>query len=115
MPMKKVMVLPLVVEEPALKAATVPIAVTTAEVSHARVTAVSRMLPLLAEVVAKKVARLVPNVAVSTLMLSTNGRSVTTTQLQPLARVVVVLPVMMVYPFFQRFFTKGIMIGAVKG
>jgi ABC-type glycerol-3-phosphate transport system permease component len=29
--------------------------------------------------------------------------------------VVVVLPVMMVYPFFQRFFTKGIMIGAVKG
>ena len=29
--------------------------------------------------------------------------------------VVVVLPVMLVYPFFQRFFTKGIMIGAVKG
>jgi len=26
-----------------------------------------------------------------------------------------VLPVMLVYPFFQRFFTKGIMIGAVKG
>ena len=26
-----------------------------------------------------------------------------------------VLPVILVYPFFQRFFTKGIMIGAVKG
>lgn len=28
---------------------------------------------------------------------------------------VVVIPIMMVYPFFQRYFTKGIMIGAVKG
>ena len=28
---------------------------------------------------------------------------------------VVVLPIMLVYPFFQRYFTKGIMIGAVKG
>ena len=29
--------------------------------------------------------------------------------------VVVVTPIMLVYPFFQRYFTKGIMIGAVKG
>ena len=28
---------------------------------------------------------------------------------------VVVLPILMVYPYFQRFFIKGIMIGAVKG
>ncbi|MNB76899.1 L-arabinose transport system permease protein AraQ [compost metagenome] len=28
---------------------------------------------------------------------------------------IVVLPIFMVYPFFQRFFVKGIMIGAVKG
>ena len=28
---------------------------------------------------------------------------------------VVVAPIMMVYPFFQRYFTKGIMVGAVKG
>jgi ABC-type glycerol-3-phosphate transport system permease component len=29
--------------------------------------------------------------------------------------ILVVTPIIMVYPIFQRFFVKGIMIGAVKG
>jgi putative aldouronate transport system permease protein len=29
--------------------------------------------------------------------------------------IIVVAPIIMVYPMFQRFFIKGIMIGAVKG
>ncbi len=41
--------------------------------------------------------------------------SATATSIRMTVTVVVVLPVMMIYPFFQRFFTKGIMIGAVKG
>jgi len=28
---------------------------------------------------------------------------------------IVVIPVLFVYPYFQRFFIKGILIGAVKG
>ena len=41
--------------------------------------------------------------------------SATATSIRMTVTVVVVLPVMLIYPFFQRFFTKGIMIGAVKG
>ena len=29
--------------------------------------------------------------------------------------VVSILPIMVVYPFVQKYFTKGVMIGAVKG
>lgn len=39
----------------------------------------------------------------------------TTTSVQMTISVVVVLPILCVYPFVQRFFVKGIMIGAVKG
>ena len=43
------------------------------------------------------------------------AHAATATSIRMTGTIVVVLPVMLVYPFFQRFFTKGIMIGAVKG
>ena len=48
-------------------------------------------------------------------LAATLARAATATSVRMTVTVVVVLPVMMIYPFFQRFFTKGIMIGAVKG
>ena len=39
----------------------------------------------------------------------------TTTSVRMTITVIVVLPIMLVYPIFQRYFVKGIMIGAVKG
>jgi ABC-type glycerol-3-phosphate transport system permease component len=39
----------------------------------------------------------------------------TATSIRMTVTVVVVAPIFLVYPFFQRFFIKGIMIGAVKG
>ena len=54
------------------------------------------------------------NVSASS-MASILQTSATATSIRMTVTVVVVLPVMLIYPFFQRFFTKGIMIGAVKG
>lgn len=39
----------------------------------------------------------------------------TPTSVRMTVSVIVVLPILVVYPFFQRYFVKGIMIGAVKG
>ena len=41
--------------------------------------------------------------------------SQTTTSVRMTITVIVVLPIMLVYPLFQKYFEKGIMIGAVKG
>ena len=39
----------------------------------------------------------------------------TPTSIRMTVSVIVVLPILFVYPMFQRFFVKGIMIGSVKG
>ena len=41
--------------------------------------------------------------------------AVNPTAIRHTATTVTLLPILMVYPFFQKYFTKGIMIGAVKG
>ncbi len=43
------------------------------------------------------------------------AHAATATSIRMTVTIVVVTPIICVYPFFQRYFTKGIMIGAVKG
>jgi multiple sugar transport system permease protein/putative aldouronate transport system permease protein len=39
----------------------------------------------------------------------------TPTSVRMTVSVIVVIPILLVYPIFQRFFIKGILIGSVKG
>lgn len=48
-------------------------------------------------------------------LAATLAHSATATSIRMTVTIVVVTPIILVYPFFQRYFTKGIMIGAVKG
>jgi len=48
-------------------------------------------------------------------IISTAATEQTATSVRMTVSVIVVLPIMLVYPIFQRFFIKGIMIGSVKG
>ena len=44
-----------------------------------------------------------------------SGKRRDATSIRMTVSVIVVLPIMFTYPFFQRFFVKGMMLGAVKG
>jgi ABC-type sugar transport system, permease component len=56
----------------------------------------------------------IPTDAVS-IEYAANAVRVTTYSLQVTSMVVAVVPIMLVYPFLQKYFVKGAMIGAVKG
>ena len=64
---------------------------------------------------ANSLKALISNTTNSSAILAGLQTAATATAIRMSVTVVVVLPVMLIYPFFQRYFTKGIMIGAVKG
>lgn len=51
----------------------------------------------------------------SAAMAASLAHAQTATSIRMTVTIVVVTPIILVYPIFQKFFTKGIMIGAVKG
>lgn len=57
-------------------------------------------------------ARLQEAGAMGTMNLSTN--SLTAETLRPAAMLVAVIPIIMIYPFLQKYFVKGMMIGSIK-
>ena len=64
---------------------------------------------------ANSLKTLISNTTNSSAIMAGLATAATAISIRMSVTVVVVLPVMMIYPFFQRYFTKGIMIGAVKG
>lgn len=49
------------------------------------------------------------------MMQAARHSKVTASSVQAASMIIAVLPIVMVYPFLQRYFVKGIMLGAVKG
>lgn len=64
---------------------------------------------------ASSLKSLVNNSSSMEAMAASLAHASTATSIRMTVTIVVVTPIILVYPIFQRFFTKGIMIGAVKG
>lgn len=64
---------------------------------------------------ASSLASLAQSTTSTTSLAAAAATTQTTTSVRMTITVIVVLPIMLVYPIFQRYFVKGIMIGAVKG
>ena len=64
---------------------------------------------------ASSLAAMVRNNGTSAISTASLATQQTPTSIRMTVSVIVVLPILFVYPIFQRFFVKGIMIGSVKG
>lgn len=64
---------------------------------------------------ASSLSALINSNATTESLAASLAKAQTATSIRMTVTIVVVTPIILVYPFFQRFFVKGIMIGAVKG
>ena len=64
---------------------------------------------------ASSLANLIKNVTEAGQITQILANAQTSTSVRMTVTIIVITPIILVYPFFQRFFTKGIMIGAIKG
>ena len=64
-----------------------------------------------------KLSQMVSSAADAQTVSLSEGAAVTSTPevLQAAAVMVVTIPIICIYPFVQKYFVKGVMIGAVKG